>query len=141
MNELDIFQSTRENINKFLDFELFSTDEDLKQTERFMKVDDYLIHLSSESKDIFIDFDLAEAKIFENDDEDTQPIEVFEKIELSYIDLLSKINWYKEHVIKNILILFEEIYMHEDDIQRNIKKVEYLSKIQIILKKEQKELK
>jgi hypothetical protein len=138
MNKLDIFQSTREKINTFLDFELFDPKEPLDQTERYMCVEDYLIHLSDDQKDIYLDFTLAEANIPNPEDPENEEnvIKVFEKIQLSYLDMQSKINWYKEHVIKQTCQLFEEIYMHEDDIQRNIKKIGYLSEIQIVLDEE-----
>jgi len=135
MNELDIFQSTREKINIFLDFELFDSEESLDQTERYMYIGEYLIHLSDDPKDIYMDFVLAEAKIPDPEIEEKE-IPVFEKIQLSYLDMQSKINWYKEHVIKQTCQLFEEIYIHEDNIQRNIKKIGYLSKIQTVLDEE-----
>jgi hypothetical protein len=135
MNKLDIFQSTREKINIFLDFKLFDPKEPLDQTERYMCAEDYLIHLSDDSKDIYLDFTLAEANIPDPEDEE-KVIKVFEKIQLSYLDMQAKIKWYKEHVIKQTCQLFEEIYIHEDNIQRNIKKIGYLSEIQIILDEE-----
>jgi len=123
MNILDIFQSTREKINSFLDFDLFDPNESLDQIERYMYIGEYLIHTSDASKDIYIDFSLAEANN-----------NVFEKIQLNPLDMSVKINLYKEHVIKQTCQLFEEIYIHEDDIQRNIKKIGYLNQIHKILK-------
>lgn len=134
MTELEVYKSTPKKINTYLDFELFSLPEGMERRELYLKAGKYLINFNDSSKNIFIDFSLEDA-VIEKDGED---IPVFELANISYIDTISKIKYYKEHTIEETCILFEEIYMHEDDIKRNLKKIEYLSQIEIILKKESK---
>lgn len=134
MTELEVYKSTPEKINAYLDFELFSLPEGMKRRELYLKAGKYLLNLNDSSKNVYIDFSIEDAVI----EEDGKDIPVFELANVPYIDTISKIKHYKEHIIEETCILFEEIYMHEDDIKRNLKKIEYLSQIEIILKKESK---
>jgi len=130
-SELELYKSTRSKVNRFLEFEIF--EDDLDKVETFMKAGDHLIHLSENHIDIFLDFDIDEAEVLTNG----ESTKVFEKIPSNDIfQIYDKIKLYKEHLIRNTLTLFDEVYIHEDDIKRNIKKIEYLVELQNILKKE-----
>jgi len=122
---MNMYKTTKELLNEYLDFDT-GIEQDviflLKTPEGLFVVNDP--NMFSIYKD---DFDIDdEIEIGE------ESIKVFELTD--FFTTIQKIEYYQKFLIHNTIMLFEEIFMHEDTINRNIKKIEYVTKIINILK-------
>lgn len=112
---MEVLRITREDMNKVLDFKYFCTDMD--KIERYILLNNELI--SFNSNDSFRDIDL--------DSFELETSELFN----SQKDLLNIILKFK---INETLALTEEVYIHSDYIERNIKTIEYIKQLLEVLK-------